>query len=156
MRKMDKKNKRIIYFILILICMITVFIFSSENGEESQNTSDVAFTNRIINVITNIFPKTNRTDIFTAVNFIVRKGAHFTLYFIMGLVVYRAINTYSLGTKKKIILTISVGTLYACLDEFHQFFVPGRSAQIRDIFIDMLGVILATLIVCLILYKKGE
>lgn len=136
--------------------MITVFIFSSENGEESQNTSDMFFTNKIINIITNIFPKTNRTDIFTIVNFIVRKGAHFTLYFIIGLVVYGAINTYSLETKKKAILTISVGTLYACLDEFHQLLVPGRTAQIRDIFIDMLGVILATLIVCLILYKKGE
>lgn len=30
--------------------------------------------------------------------------------------------------------------LYALSDEFHQSFVPGRSALIRDTFIDLLGV----------------
>lgn len=38
-------------------------------------------------------------------------------------------------------LTMSIlfSFLYACTDELHQIFVPGRSAQFRDILIDTLG-----------------
>ena len=31
--------------------------------------------------------------------------------------------------------------LYAVSDEFHQSFVPGRSASIRDVLIDTIGII---------------
>ena len=37
----------------------------------------------------------------------------------------------------------------ACIDELHQFFVPGRSMQLTDIFIDFIGSISATLIIIL-------
>ena len=38
-------------------------------------------------------------------------------------------------------LTMSIlfSFLYACTDELHQIFVPGRSAQFRDVLIDTLG-----------------
>lgn len=29
--------------------------------------------------------------------------------------------------------------LYACTDEYHQLFVPGRSGQLRDVMIDAVG-----------------
>jgi VanZ family protein len=29
--------------------------------------------------------------------------------------------------------------LYACTDEIHQIFIPGRTARIKDIFIDTAG-----------------
>ena len=31
--------------------------------------------------------------------------------------------------------------MYASLDEFHQFFIPDRSASVVDVFIDAFGVI---------------
>ena len=37
--------------------------------------------------------------------------------------------------------------LYASSDEFHQLFVPGRSGQVTDIFIDLIGVVLGLLLV---------
>lgn len=38
-----------------------------------------------------------------------------------------------------VILTITIGTLYGALDEYHQSFVPGRSATISDVLVDGIG-----------------
>ena len=46
--------------------------------------------------------------------------------------------------------------LYASSDEFHQLFVPGRSGQVTDIFIDMIGVVLGLLLVFLIRCFRKE
>ena len=44
---------------------------------------------------------------------------------------------------------------YACTDEFHQLFVPGRSGQITDVMIDTLGGSIGVLIISVItLIKK--
>ena len=36
-------------------------------------------------------------------------------------------------------MSIFLSFLYACTDEIHQIFVPGRSAQFRDVLVDTLG-----------------
>ena len=36
--------------------------------------------------------------------------------------------------------------IYATSDEFHQYFVPGRSAAIKDVFIDTCGGIAASIV----------
>ena len=41
--------------------------------------------------------------------------------------------------KHALAISIFLSLLYACTDEIHQIFVPGRSAQFRDILIDTLG-----------------
>ena len=44
--------------------------------------------------------------------------------------------------------------LYACSDEFHQAFVPGRVGQFSDVLIDMIGVLLGVISVCLVYFMK--
>lgn len=34
-----------------------------------------------------------------------------------------------------------IAAAYAGLDEYHQSFVPGRTAELKDVFIDSLGII---------------
>ena len=41
--------------------------------------------------------------------------------------------------KYPLTMSILFSFLYACTDEIHQIFVPGRSAQFRDVLIDTLG-----------------
>ena len=43
------------------------------------------------------------------------------------------------SVKYALAMSILFSFLYACTDELHQIFVPGRSAQFRDILIDTLG-----------------
>ncbi|MFA5173796.1 MAG: VanZ family protein [Candidatus Pacearchaeota archaeon] len=40
-------------------------------------------------------------------------------------------------------LIIIILILYAVLDEFHQYFVPGRSCSLRDVITDSLGIFFA-------------
>ena len=47
--------------------------------------------------------------------------------------------TLSGHIKHPLTMSILFSFLYACTDEIHQIFVPGRSAQFRDILIDTLG-----------------
>ena len=50
-----------------------------------------------------------------------------------------------------------VGTLYAASDEIHQLFVPGRSGQLRDVFLDSAGVAAGILLAWAVglLYQKA-
>ena len=47
-----------------------------------------------------------------------------------------------------------IGTLYAVTDEVHQYFVPGRSCEIRDMVIDGCGVAVGVLIMAIIKHRK--
>ena len=42
---------------------------------------------------------------------------------------------------KRIVLALVICVLCAMLDEFHQLFVPGRAAQVKDVIIDSIGAI---------------
>lgn len=132
--------KRAIYFILVCLWMITVFWFSSQNGDDSQSTSDV-FTNRIIKFL-NFSNEDVAKSARKIVSFVVRKSAHFMIYFIGGFLIYGLINSFELSEKNVFYYSVLIGFLFATLDELHQYFVPGRSAQVRDVFIDTFGVFL--------------
>ena len=49
------------------------------------------------------------------------------------------------NNKKYAILTIIVGFTFALSDEIHQYFVPGRRADIIDLLVDWLGICLSLL-----------
>lgn len=46
--------------------------------------------------------------------------------------------------------------LYACSDEFHQLFIPGRAGQIRDVCIDSTGALIMILIIYFIFKRKDK
>ena len=122
--KWIKKN---INIILLIIWMIIIFVMSSFNGESSGNQS-----NFIVKIISEIFSISN----VNYLSFIIRKLAHFTEYFILGILV---INNFKKINKKIIFGSIIFCMLYAFTDEFHQLFVSGRSGQIIDVLIDSFG-----------------
>ena len=53
--------------------------------------------------------------------------------------------------KYPLTMSILFSFLYACTDEIHQIFVPGRSAQFRDILIDTFGASFGAIITYLII-----
>lgn len=134
-----------IYGILVVIWMILIFSFSNHTGTKSQNTSNI-FTDRIVKVVMKITPNTDYTKVRKTISFIIRKLAHFSIYFIGGILIFGFINTFPIKKRNVVILTIIFGVLYAISDEIHQYFVEGRSAQVRDVLIDSAGIILATII----------
>lgn len=74
------------------------------------------------------------------------KLLHFCAYFLFGITLVIATMTMQ-NAKKRILVVILLGSLYAMLDEVHQIFVPGRYWDLTDWFADTLGVLCALLFV---------
>ncbi len=70
------------------------------------------------------------------------KLAHVTEYAILGALAYRAARTVRTGRSLWVGVFI-FGVVAGALDEFHQSFVPGRSARVTDVLIDSAGTFLA-------------
>jgi VanZ family protein len=88
---------------------------------------------------------------------VIRKSAHLTEYFILGLLLYRALRGGDRGWKLKWALwAIVIAAAYASLDEFHQSFVPSRTASPWDALIDTIGASAAQIVVKLWNMKKGN
>ncbi len=152
------KTKRIILIILLLALGILIFSFSNENGKVSNKTSDKVM-NSVIDVYEDIkdteISKERRVELVNKTRVLVRKLAHFSLYFILGMLVYILLTTFNL--KHPVILAILFALFYASTDEFHQLFIDGRTSSVLDIFLDTFGSIVGV-VLCNIpkLYKKEQ
>ena len=133
--------------ILLLVCwMTTIFLLSAEPAVESSKSSD-----RVEKIIVSVAktlgyePKPDESFALHDLTKIVRKSAHFFLYFVLGL--FSAFVLYAFEVKKRIyIYAVFMSAFYAVTDEIHQLFVEGRSAQVTDVLIDTAGATLAVLI----------
>ena len=144
---------RIIFLILIIINCIVIFIFSSQNGEKSSDVSG-SFVRKIIEILpgTEELSENEKEQLIEKLQFIVRKGAHFTIYTLLGIFIMGFMNTFIISQKKKILFSFLFGIIYATTDEFHQLFSSGRTAKILDVVIDTLGVGFGILIISVIIY----
>lgn len=147
-------KKNIIIFILLpILCMTIIFSFSSKNSDKSNHTSKTLIYS-IVNVyekVTN--KKIDKEKMVDQLNYPIRKVAHYTLYFLLGLSIYMLLLHISI--KHKVLTSIILCFSYALLDEFHQLFVNGRTGQFRDVIIDTLGSITAILIFKIIHKRKN-
>ena len=149
------KTKKIITFILIVLWMILVFYLSNQVANESSQLSG-GLTRKILEAVHMLDGKT--TEQQAIIETIVRKLAHFFLYALGGILIFLHVNLYKITEKRKVIISWTIGTAYAITDEIHQLFVPGRSGEIRDVFIDSLGVITGIIFLLLIfkMIKRGK
>ena len=133
MKKFDKKIQiKVVKIILIIIWMITVFRFSNQGGTESSGASS-----RVTNVVVKVVEKVRNME-FTE--------QEKTIYTIGGFLIMNYADFTDTTRKQQIIGSLAFGAFYAGTDEFHQYFVPGRSARLFDVGIDSLGVMTGILI----------
>ena len=137
------KNRviRYVFWALTLAIMIFIFCHSAETAEESSKTS-MSFTQTVITVVYPEFselPEAEKTTILESLQHLVRKGAHFSVYLLLGVTSFSAFRSYDLKRYIKALAAFLLCALYAASDEFHQLFVAGRSGQISDILLDSAG-----------------
>jgi VanZ family protein len=81
---------------------------------------------------------------------VIRKCAHLTEYFILSMLILRGIRAGEKGLYLRwVLVTILIVACYAALDEYHQSFVPGRTAAVGDVLIDTTGGIAAQIVASL-------
>ena len=129
---MNKKSfQKFLAWVALLVWMGVIFYFSHQSGDASMQLSD-----GILDSFKSLFQ--NFLDYHT-LSYIVRKIAHFTEYFILGLLIYHLVKQYRVISKTEIIWMILFCVIYAMSDEFHQVFIGGRSPKVFDVIIDSLG-----------------
>jgi VanZ family protein len=126
-----------------LIAWLGFISFASSDNFSAGNTS------RIIGpLILWLFPNTS-PETLAIIHFITRKIAHFTEYAILGFLAARAFRTSPRDAIRKrwFLICVILIVVNALLDEYHQSFVPSRTASVFDSLIDMAGGLTALIVI---------
>jgi hypothetical protein len=155
---------RIVFAVLTVLCMVGIFMFSTDNSDASSDKSGT-ITETAVEVFVkdyDSYSPDKKLDIFNEAEHIIRKIAHFAIFSALGFCASMTAGKRRLFSKKSGLVLVFC-FLYACTDEFHQYFVPGRSSQFTDVLIDtggalagMLASLMITWIVSKIVKKKSE
>jgi hypothetical protein len=115
---MSKKlsRKKTFYIVMTILIAIVIFLFSSISSPIGEKTG------------------LNLASFY-----------HFGVFFMFTFFLLLAIKNGKLNTKT-ILMILFLSLIYAASDEFHQLFVPGRFADIKDVMIDFAGSILSVII----------
>lgn len=185
-------RQRAIYIlsvVLVITMLCVIFRFSAANATHSSHLSEgvcIRLVRELSAIFPQKFPEEKLVKVAEAIEYPVRKCAHFTEYAVLGITVNLYLWTcYQMeifrGKKKKVteiqwteeklqkiteqeaiiqenllpkienieqkklsmwnflIRAEVFCALYACSDELHQYFVPGRSCKFFDVCVDSTG-----------------
>ncbi len=78
---------------------------------------------------------------------------HISIFFLLAIFFFISVIEREWNSKK-IILSVLIVTIYAALDELHQFFVPGRYMSFDDFLFNFAGITIASLIYFILIFWK--
>lgn len=144
------KRKQILPWLAVFVWMVVIFLFSAQTGRQSDNTSG-----EIVRWFIGLFyrdfgelPAQKQMKILELIHLLIRKGAHFTEYGVLAMLVANAIRN---GSRLRWYVPIGFSALYAVTDEIHQYFVPERACRFLDVCIDTAGAAFGTAVFMLLL-----
>ena len=139
---------RVIFTIALIACIAFIFRNSLESGALSSARSQAIMQkiNEILSVV-NLGPLSEHT---------VRKLAHFAEFTLEGFLLMLCLRVYTNRFVRHISWPLLGGMTTALLDETIQRFIPNRTSQVTDVWIDMAGVVFGALIsLILLLIVRG-
>lgn len=145
-----KISYTVIAVVLLVVLYSIIFYFSAEDGEKSSTASS-----KVTEFICHIYYKITGggggggdvQGTALPLEAIIRKLAHFLEYMCVGLLSYSLVVLWRKPARLGSLLVILQLVISAGLDEFHQSFIPGRYASIKDVAIDTAGGIAGILMI---------
>ena len=129
------------YWLPVLLWMSFIFFMSTDFGAAKRSGGVLEPLLRWI------YPGISAEAVEWA-HFIVRKGGHLSEYAVLALLTWRALRGSSqMPVQKCGAIAWLIATAYAGTDEFHQSFVPTRTASVRDVVIDSCGALAGVLLI---------
>ena len=139
--------RKLLAWLIVVLWMMLIFYFSQQPVSDSRDLSS-NITEQLIEFAEKVTPLENVQE--SQVHHLIRKNAHFIIYFFLGIFALMALKLTNLKRSTSAVIALAVCMIYAVTDEFHQLFVDGRGGQLKDIFIDWAGaatgITLATLL----------
>ncbi|WHH57512.1 VanZ family protein [Petroclostridium sp. X23] len=145
-------KKRSLLYLLTILWFVVILSFSSDPAEISKQKSAL--------ILEKVEPAIERVERHfeleffdkDSLHFYIRKNAHIFNYFVLGMLLTLCWKVSGVKGHKSYYLPWVAGTLFSMLDEFYQTFIPGRSGEVRDVFVDNTGIVMG-LIVASIFYS---
>jgi len=120
----------------VVIWKVLIFIFSTDAFAAPHTKS--FFAPILSWLVPGITP-----EILQSIHGLLRKLGHLTEYFILAVLLGKTLKAQwpEHSQRRRIAASVIVATLYAISDEWHQSFVPSRTASAVDVAIDAGGAI---------------
>ena len=143
MRAMKSRWRLGCFLVLSLAWMIVIFCFSAQPDTQSSLLSG-RFSYRIVRIFASLFgmemTESALVQAAAMIDFPIRKCAHMSEYALLAML-YFGITGNLLEEKRGYQAAFLGAVFYACTDEFHQLFVPGRAGRLLDVCIDAIGAV---------------
>ena len=152
-----KRNSKLLwlYGLLTLAVMGLIFFMSSRDATESGGMSkwlvETAFGRTLMRLLPSLTDRGPEMDL--------RKYAHMAEYAMLALP--SALFFRELLLERRLPLraagcSLIICVLYACSDEYHQTFVPGRAGTMVDVGVDTAGAVFGLVLVLLACLMRKE
>lgn len=135
--------------------MVLIFVMSEFSGDisASQSGSVIEFFVRLFMPDFETLSAAERLEIVSRYQYVVRKGAHFSVYALLGAFSFGFVSSYqNLKRRQSVIIALVFSVLYAASDEWHQTFIPGRAGVFTDVLYDGAGAVTGILIFLLLIF----
>lgn len=134
--------KKIMAMVPAIAIATIIFYFSSQPAAQSTVMSD-GVTQMLLSIAGKLhlleIQVVDIPAICERLSTPVRKCAHITEYTIFCLSLIFGLHAWNLHGKRLLTAALVLTFFYACTDEFHQLFVPGRAGCFSDVLIDSTG-----------------
>ncbi len=129
-------------FLPAIFMMCLIFGFSAQDAQASGQLSNQV-TVKLVEACESVFARgwsdLEITQYALMLEHAIRKAAHMAEYFILAVTVALPLYGCRLRGWRPALAAAVFCTAFACLDEYHQSFVPGRFPSLRDVCIDAAG-----------------
>ena len=138
----------------VLIWMGIIFSMSTDAGSAEE-------TGGILEPLLRWMWPSISQDTIEWCHFIIRKCGHLSEYAMLAFLAWRALEKPYLSKIPVFSLKLAarawlIATVYAATDEFHQIFVPSRTASVGDVMIDSTGALIGLFLVSGIQWWRGR
>jgi VanZ family protein len=133
----------------VIAWMILIFAGSSD-ALSAEHTS------RFIVPFLHWLDPTMSAATIVTVHMMIRKLGHFSEYAILAALIWRGIRgTLSISGALLALSAFFAAAVFAASDEFHQSFVPTRTASAHDVMIDCTGALFAVIVCALLSWRRN-
>ena len=121
---------------MVAAWMAVIFTFSTDAFSEAHTTPIIG------PLLSTLFPNLSPSHVIN-IALLVRKLGHLSEYFILTVLLVRAFGNQAGAASERpcALYAVGIAALYAVSDEWHQSYVPSRTASEQDVLIDAVGAI---------------
>lgn len=134
---------RVIFTIALIACIVFIFRNSLQAGELSS-----ARSHEVMRIMNNLLEKVGLGPLSEHT---VRKLAHFAEFTLEGFLLMLCLRVYTAHFVRHVSWPLLGGMATALTDETIQKFIPGRTSQVTDVWIDMSGVVCGLFVALILL-----